>query len=123
MKWGRNSYYFSRFTHNWGWATWRRAWKSFNHNLLPESEKKHVWDVAWEASVKAKHGLSIIPAVNLVSNIGSGKDATHTKAETKEINLPSKQLNFPLKHPKKIKRNINCDFTRFSRVYMSFCAY
>jgi len=24
---GSGSYYFSRFTHNTGWATWRRAWQ------------------------------------------------------------------------------------------------
>ena len=22
-----DSYYFSRYTHSWGWATWKRAWK------------------------------------------------------------------------------------------------
>lgn len=27
------SYYFSRFIHIWGWATWARAWKYYDHDL------------------------------------------------------------------------------------------
>jgi hypothetical protein len=26
-------YYFSRYTHIWGWATWRRAWKLYDHGM------------------------------------------------------------------------------------------
>lgn len=29
----RDSYYFSRLIHIWGWATWRRAWESYDRNL------------------------------------------------------------------------------------------
>nr|MBA3765731.1 glycosyltransferase family 2 protein [Acidobacteriota bacterium] len=27
------SYYFSRYTHTWGWATWRRAWRYFDREI------------------------------------------------------------------------------------------
>ena len=27
------SYYFSRYVHNWGWATWRRAWRHYQVDL------------------------------------------------------------------------------------------
>ena len=30
---GDDSYYFSRFCHIWGWATWRRAWQLCDHDL------------------------------------------------------------------------------------------
>lgn len=30
---GDESYYFSRFCHIWGWATWRRAWKLCDHEM------------------------------------------------------------------------------------------
>lgn len=30
---GNDSYYFSRFCHIWGWATWRRAWQLCDHEL------------------------------------------------------------------------------------------
>ena len=28
------SYYYSRLTHIWGWATWRRAWARYDENLM-----------------------------------------------------------------------------------------
>lgn len=28
-----DSYYFSRYVHVWGWATWRRVWKSYDFNM------------------------------------------------------------------------------------------
>lgn len=32
------SYYFSRYTHSWGWATWRRAWQYYDFKMkhLPQ---------------------------------------------------------------------------------------
>lgn len=30
---GDGSYYFSRYTHSWGWASWRRAWKHYDAEL------------------------------------------------------------------------------------------
>jgi hypothetical protein len=30
---GGQSYYFSRFGGTWGWATWRRAWRLFDHEM------------------------------------------------------------------------------------------
>lgn len=34
------SYYFSAYTHIWGWATWRRAWVKYDFNLINIDEKK-----------------------------------------------------------------------------------
>jgi len=28
-----DSYYFSRYPHCWGWATWRRAWNKYDHDM------------------------------------------------------------------------------------------
>lgn len=30
---GHGSYYFSRYTHSWGWASWHRAWKHYDADL------------------------------------------------------------------------------------------
>ena len=30
---GNGSYYFSRYNHCWGWASWRRCWKHYDGNL------------------------------------------------------------------------------------------
>ena len=32
-QYGNASYYFSKYVHVWGWATWRRAWKYYDNDL------------------------------------------------------------------------------------------
>jgi len=34
LKRGDGSYYFSRYNHVWGWASWRRSWTHYDHSLL-----------------------------------------------------------------------------------------
>jgi hypothetical protein len=31
---GNDSYFYSRYTHHWGWATWRRAWQHFDYDIV-----------------------------------------------------------------------------------------
>ena len=31
---GHGSYYFSRYSHCWGWASWRRCWQSYDSDLI-----------------------------------------------------------------------------------------
>ncbi|SFN28568.1 hypothetical protein SAMN05428949_2251 [Chitinophaga sp. YR627] len=98
---GDGSYYFSRYAHIWGWATWRRAWRYYDFSLkryrhystkdLPPQfvrdldtffeEKVTTWDTQWFLSVLFNKGIAITPNTNLVRNIGYGKDATHTRNE------------------------------------------
>jgi hypothetical protein len=103
------SYYFSRYPNTWGWATWKRAWQSFDiemklwekirdNNYLelifeePKlasywsyvfqsayDDKIIAWDYQWIFNSWVNSGLCIIPNVNLVSNIGYGEEATNTK--------------------------------------------
>lgn len=105
---GDGSYYFSRFCHIWGWATWKRAWKHYDVSmklfphfrqaeyisaiipdkgmqatLMRDFERVHnnlidTWDFQWTHAVYSQNGLAIIPNVNLVSNVGFGTGATHT---------------------------------------------
>ena len=37
---GDGSFYFSKYNHIWGWATWKRAWKMYDVNLKFENEKE-----------------------------------------------------------------------------------
>ncbi|BBY00488.1 hemolytic protein HlpA [Mycobacterium seoulense] len=97
-----DSYYFSRYVHIWGWATWRRAWtkndvnmtywpeirdrKLFDQYFRKRSErfywdsvfqaayegKLNTWDFQWVYSIWANSGLCVAPARNLVQNIGFG---------------------------------------------------
>lgn len=102
---GWSSYYFSEYTHIWGWATWRRAWKFFDFNCVSLEQKISNWDKQWYLSVRNKKGLAILPNVNLVSNIGIGDNSTHTKKSIHYANLPIKQIDFPLIHPRIILRH------------------
>jgi hypothetical protein len=126
---GKDSYYFSKFSHIWGWATWRRAWKLYDVNMksYPEFVKSNTisqiwnerylqcfwikalnsvydgkldtWDHQWTYAVWINGGLSIVPNENLVTNIGFGVNATHTKGKNIIANLPAVQL-CGISHPR-----------------------
>jgi hypothetical protein len=115
---GNASYYFSHYTHNWGWATWRRAWKYNDVNIVPPDVRRHIWDKQWLLAVKKQNGLAILPNENLVSNIGFGGEATHTSSEDSEFfNMRAHQMKFPLVHPKKITRNKLADLYTYRHLF------
>ena len=59
-----------------------------------------TWDYQWVYTMFKQGGLSAMPAVNLITNVGFGADATHTvNPEAKLANLPSAALPLPLVHP------------------------
>jgi hypothetical protein len=61
---------------------------------------KSAWDYQWFYTNLINNRLSVVPRVNMVTNIGFGKDATHTEDPARDdANLPSYPLEFPLKHP------------------------
>ena len=124
-----HSYYFSRYNHIWGWASWRRAWQLNDdemagwpdfrdRNLLAGilSGKKEAlywtgvlnkvhageidtWDCQWTFSCWKNRLLTVIPAVNMISNIGFGPDATHTPVPNRYAAMPAEKMIFPLLHP------------------------
>jgi len=109
---GDASYYFSKISHVWGWAGWRRVWGDYDKNLGRYTEAGaqaallNIFDDEWIADswyqifkeLKAgnidtwdyqlsitnffNNALCIIPNVNLISNIGFGANATHTTEST-----------------------------------------
>ncbi len=134
------SYYFSRFPHIWGWATWRRAWKHFDVkiSLWPEIKNGNwlndlfdnrklaktfttlfdkvykgeivtVWDYQWTFASLVQGGLTVIPNVNLVSNIGFLPEGTHTKKTYRVANMPTEPMLFPLSHPPYFLRDFIAD--------------
>jgi hypothetical protein len=137
---GDGSYYFSRFSHIWGWASWRRAWKYYDvamaswpkarqekwlESVCPIEEQRYwdkifsdvyegkldTWDAQWLYAFWRRAGVGIIPNVNLVTNIGAGPDATHTKGEVGSLAIATGKLN-ELVHPKTIL--IDSDADRFT---------
>ena len=75
-----------------------------------------VWDYQWLFALWTQHGLSVTPEVNLVSNIGYGPGATHTKAtRAPEANIPLEELSV-IEHPSEISRNREADRFMFDIV-------
>ena len=145
---GDVSYYFSRYNHVWGWASWRRAWKLYDLQLSfwpswrgtshwrslfgDAAEERYwrrvfetmylgkvdTWDYAWTASIWRFGGLTATPNVNLVSNIGFDSQATHTA----EVNSPMSALGTEpigvIHHPIEIERNATADNYTFRNVFM-----
>jgi hypothetical protein len=59
-----------------------------------------TWDFQWHFTLFINNGLAISPKQNLVSNIGFGVDATHTRGQgSGRSALPMQELSFPLVHP------------------------
>lgn len=140
------SYYFSRHTHIWGWATWRRAWQLYDHRMTvwprlrengwlqdilqdkraveywtrifdeTHAEKNSSWAYRWTFASWVQSGLVILPSTNLVSNIGFGDQATHTKGAGSPLaSLPISDIGFPLSHPPFVIRDDRADqFTQDS---------
>jgi hypothetical protein len=69
-----------------------------------------TWDGKWAFACVLHHGLSIVPKVNLISNIGYGPGATNTtSADDERANVPVQGLQFPLVHPTAIVPNTQAD--------------
>jgi len=58
-----------------------------------------TWDYQWAFTRITRGALGVIPAMNLVSNIGFGKDATHTTSHAStSVDIPVYTMPFPLRH-------------------------
>lgn len=110
-----SSYYFSKMTQIWGWATWRDRWQYFDleMRLYPRLLKTGVlsdaidgsrlriwhrqlfddnygnyktWDCQWYFTSLINHGLSVTPKISLVENIGFNMlDSAHPELADKVI--------------------------------------
>ena len=122
------SYFFSKYPHIWGWASWRRAWKYYDVNLSLWPKVKSLrlhydmfnnkqeaqyreklwdsvysslidtWDYQWVFAVRLQSGLSILPKRNLIKNIGVGPEATHAKLSKARFETYF-EMEFPMQHP------------------------
>ncbi len=147
-KWGSASYYFSKYNHIWGWASWRRAW---DHNSLETTQyedfiksnqinymfkdknerrfwldhfnnvylkKVDTWDAQWTLSFWMQNGLCVLPALNLVTNIGFNMDALHTKdSEHILSNLETEEFSTKLIHPDYFINNFEADTYAFNKIF------
>ena len=68
-----------------------------------------IWDFQWFYACMIRGGLSVSPTRNLVKNIGYGPAATHTFTSKEFPSAPTEALRFPLRHPKRIERDVEAD--------------
>lgn len=141
-----DSYFFTKYAHIWGWATWRRAWKDYDVEMKtwPECKQRDLlqaafhdryeqkawvdafdkvhagkidtWDYQWLYTCFSQSRLSIEPDLNLVSNIGFGAEATHTFGDSPWANLPTQDI-WEIEHPPLVTRNVEADFYTFNHHY------
>jgi hypothetical protein len=139
-RYGNESYYFSKFVHLWGWASWRDRWAgSYDVDMTQwprlRDEGRLVdivgnkreaaywgiifdrvyrgeidtWDYQWVFANWLEGRVSIHPSVNLISNIGFGREASHTTGSSALSNLPVTPIRFPLSHPLGMFKSIQAD--------------
>lgn len=141
---GNASYFFSRYSLSWGWASWARAWRHYDFSFhswptardeewlksvledpmeidywTPIFERLYrgfidTWDYQWLLTCWFQNGLSIQPNVNLVSNVGVGPDATNFKEAHSTIGTPTQELR-ELVHPRRMNRDIEADRFTFKQ--------
>jgi hypothetical protein len=120
------SYFFSKMPAIWGWATWARVWTEYDGAVRDWPRKKQegllskvlgnrsairywtysldgvyrdridTWDYQFSYLLWRTNQLAIIPAKNLISNIGFGPNATHTYDTASALsNLKTSEIVFP----------------------------
>ena len=134
-----DSYYFSKFTSSWGWATWKSRWRETydtNMNLWPEVKKQKwlkdilqnknaylFWTKYFDRRYKMQDDDWDKPwtFVNFINNrlsifptknlISNIGDDEYAihKNPKKWDSLKLEEMKFPLTHPKIISQDVNVD--------------
>lgn len=132
---GNADYFFSSMHHIWGWATWHDRWNDYDHSLInfendlfideiSENKKFRVfwkkiframknqeidtWDYQWIFLLWKRKQLSVMPNLNLITNIGFGTDATHTIGNNQDSNMEKFDLIIK-NHPNQISIDRSAD--------------
>lgn len=143
---GESSYYFSKYFHCWGWATWRRVWTQFRSEIgfWPELRSSPRWKQLHEDAEEQEYwswiydrvrsgdinswafpfmlnmwragGLCAIPQTNLVTNIGFGVSGTHCHAESRLSEIPTGLMR-SISHPGTVGPDACADRYTFTTVY------
>lgn len=135
-----DSYYFSKYVHIWGWATWRDRWAGSYDVMMAKwprirdeawladmvgnrreaaywkkifervyRSEIDTWDYQWVFANWVEGRMTILPAVNMIANVGFDRNATHTTGDSELANLARYPMGFPMKHPPGVFRNMQAD--------------
>lgn len=66
-------------------------------NIYANPNDRHSWDVRWSLARLMQSGLTIVPAVNLISNVGCLGDGVSLPPTHPIANLPTAPISFPLR--------------------------
>jgi hypothetical protein len=121
-----SDYVFSQYGWQWGWATWRRAWQHFDLAMSSWPDFKRTglhrganfgparvaildktfrgdvdtWDYQWAYAMAGRWGLSAVPRVSLIQNIGLGEGTHYQEREGRPTETArAGALGHPLRHP------------------------
>ena len=135
---GAKNYFFANIGKTWGWATWKRAFHGFTldlpspedtsfmsqlreasgsaaefknakRNLLKMNSHNYPhWDYLWNVRQIIEKKYAIFPCKNMITNIGYGPEATHTKQGKEPLPVFNVQSNFPSEeiYDKKFSRHM-----------------
>lgn len=94
----------------------RRYWMTTFEQVYRQAQarRRTSWDYPWYFACMT-NGLSIHPAVNLVSNIGYGPRASHTHGASDLSNRRLESLEEDLRHPERVVRDRQADMDTFDR--------
>lgn len=130
----KESYLFTRYGSIWGWASWRRVvdqWDPQYKWMSDERVKENIgrkwrnsdnffklchrhlssgrehYESILGANVRVNNMLNIVPAKNMITNIGIGEETTHSvndinmlpRATRKILYMKRNEIDFPLVHP------------------------
>jgi hypothetical protein len=123
----QQDYHLSRFGGIWGWATWRRSWEWYDPemSLWTDTEARSIlrsywpdtnharyieyimqraydgeiasWAYPWGFARMLNSAYAVVPAKNLVSNVGFGDEASNTRNDSHRLsNIPAHKMDFPI---------------------------
>lgn len=81
------------------------------HNAGDDRKKSDVWAAQWVFTALLHDSFSVIPSVNLVTNIGqeSSRRANKDTKGSNILGLRAEEILFPLAHPEEISSNEQAD--------------
>jgi hypothetical protein len=99
------------------WKPFERFWGRYFERVA--TGKMETWDYIWTFNFLTQGGLTIIPEVNLVENIGFGPEAVHCTRVPKGGHIPAEcsEMQFPLRHPNLFVRHFEADRYIDRKVY------
>lgn len=93
---------------------WQNIFERFHLTGEP-----NTWDYAWTFTCWLHRGLTALPNVNLVSNIGFRNDGTHVvKEESPLANMPLRDIG-ELQHPRFVVRDQVADIYTFKEIFIN----